>query len=93
MNRPQLKVKSFEIRKRLMYEAWEKVQANGGAPGVDAVRIQDFAANERANLYKLWICRVQDYGERAPPEVSRGWSGCLKLSEDSACLETLKEDK
>ena len=54
MNRPQLKVKSFEIRKRLIYEAWEKVQANSGAPGVDAVSIQDFAAKERANLYKLW---------------------------------------
>ena len=54
MNRPQLKVKSFEIRKRLIYEAWEKVQANRGAPGVGAVRIQEFAANERANLYKLW---------------------------------------
>ena len=50
----RLKVKSFEIRKRLIYEAWEKVQANRGAPGVDAVRIHEFAAKERANLYKLW---------------------------------------
>jgi hypothetical protein len=33
---PQLKVKSFDISKRLVYEAWMKVQENGGAPGVDA---------------------------------------------------------
>jgi len=36
------KVKSFEIDKRLVHEAWMKVQANGGAPGVDAVSIGGF---------------------------------------------------
>ena len=54
MKRPQLKGKSFEIPKRLIYEAWGKVQTNRGAPGVDAVSIPEFAVNERANLYKLW---------------------------------------
>ena len=52
--RPEPKVKSFEINKRLIYGAWEKVRANGGAPGVDAVSIERFAAAERDNLYKLW---------------------------------------
>jgi retron-type reverse transcriptase len=47
-------VKSFEIPKRLVFEAWKKVQANGGAPGVDAVSIERFADDERDNLYKLW---------------------------------------
>jgi retron-type reverse transcriptase len=47
-------VKSFEIRKRLVYEAWQRVQANGGAPGVDAVSIERFAGKEASNLYKLW---------------------------------------
>jgi retron-type reverse transcriptase len=51
---PQLKVKSFDISKRLVYEAWMKVQENGGAPGVDAVSIERFADNERGNLYRLW---------------------------------------
>ncbi len=52
--RPKPKVKSFEIPKRLIYEAWEKVRANKGAPGVDAVSIAEFGNEERDNLYKLW---------------------------------------
>jgi RNA-directed DNA polymerase len=48
------KVKSFEIDKRLVYEAWMKVQANGGASGVDAVSIGGFREAQRDNLYKLW---------------------------------------
>jgi RNA-directed DNA polymerase len=54
MDGPQLGVKSFEIRKRLVYEAWMKVQTNGGAPGVDTVSIDRFGENEADNLYKLW---------------------------------------
>ena len=34
---PEPKVKSFEIDKRLIVEAWEKVRANNGAPGVDTI--------------------------------------------------------
>ena len=54
MGGPRSAVKSFDIAKRLVYEAWEKVRANGGAPGVDAVSIIGFAADEGNNLYKLW---------------------------------------
>jgi retron-type reverse transcriptase len=54
MGRPKPKVKSFDIPKRLIVEAWEKVQANGGAPGVDAVSITMFQSDVRNNLYKLW---------------------------------------
>jgi RNA-directed DNA polymerase len=54
MERSQPKVKSFEIRKRLVYEAWMKVRANRGAPGVDAVSIDRFQEREADNLYKLW---------------------------------------
>ena len=51
---PEPKVKSFEIDKRLIVEAWEKVRANNGAPGVDAVGIGLFAEQLRDNLYRLW---------------------------------------
>jgi hypothetical protein len=52
--RSKPKVKSFDISKRLVFESWEKVRDNRGAPGVDAVSITDFAAKEKNNLYKLW---------------------------------------
>ena len=51
---PEPKVKSFEIDKRLIVEAWEKVRANNGAPGVDAVGIGLFQEQLRDNLYRLW---------------------------------------
>jgi retron-type reverse transcriptase len=47
-------VKSFEIDKRLIVEAWEKVRAIDGAPGVDAIGIGLFQERLRGNLYKLW---------------------------------------
>ncbi len=51
---PGPRVKSFEIDKRLIVEAWEKVRANNGAPGVDAVSTGLFAEQLKDNLYKLW---------------------------------------
>lgn len=45
------KVKSFDISKRSVFQAWEKVCDNAGAPGVDAIKFQ---AEETNNLYKLW---------------------------------------
>jgi RNA-directed DNA polymerase len=52
--RPRPEVKPFEIGKRLIVEAWKKVRANKGAPGVDAVSIGLFEQQWRDNLYKLW---------------------------------------
>jgi hypothetical protein len=48
--RPEPKVKSSVIGKRLIVEAWEKVRANNGAPGVDAVGIGLFQERLRDNL-------------------------------------------
>ncbi len=33
VSEPKLNVKSFDISKRLVFQAWEKVQSNAGAPG------------------------------------------------------------
>jgi RNA-directed DNA polymerase len=52
--RSRPKTKSFEIPKRLVFEAWEKVRANQGAPGVEAVSIAEFQQRESDNLYRLW---------------------------------------
>ena len=52
--RPEPKVKSFEIGKRLIVEAREKVRADNGAPGADAVGIGLFQEQLRDNLYRLW---------------------------------------
>ncbi|MGC1954291.1 MAG: group II intron reverse transcriptase/maturase [Gammaproteobacteria bacterium] len=54
MGRANPTVKSFEISKRLVYEAWKKVRANSGAPGVDAVSTSTFEKREGDSLYKLW---------------------------------------
>jgi RNA-directed DNA polymerase len=54
MGRANPTVKSFEIPKRLVYEAWKKVRANSGAPGVDAVSTSMFESREGDSLYKLW---------------------------------------
>jgi hypothetical protein len=52
--RPEPEVKSSVIGKRLIVEAWEKVRADNGAPGVDAIGIGLFAGQLRDNLFKLW---------------------------------------
>jgi RNA-directed DNA polymerase len=46
--------KPFEISKRAVWEAWEKVRANKGASGVDGVSIEEFESDLKNNLYKIW---------------------------------------
>jgi RNA-directed DNA polymerase len=51
---PRPEAKPFEIPKRLIYDAWKRVAANQGAPGVDKESIQVYQRNLGGNLYKLW---------------------------------------
>jgi RNA-directed DNA polymerase len=59
--------KPFEISKRSVWEAWEKVRANKGAPGVDGESIADFERDLRGNLYKIW--NRMSSGTYFPPPV------------------------
>jgi len=59
--------KPFEISKWAVQEAWEKVKANKGAPGVDEVTIEAFEADLKNNLYKVW--NRMSSGSYFPPPV------------------------
>jgi RNA-directed DNA polymerase len=59
--------KSFEISKREVWEAWEKVKSNKGAPGVDGCSIADFEKDLKNNLYRVW--NRMSSGSYFPPAV------------------------
>jgi len=59
--------KPFSISRQLVWEAWLLVRANHGAAGVDNESIQDYEANLRENLYKLW--NRMSSGSYFPPPV------------------------
>jgi RNA-directed DNA polymerase len=59
--------KSFEISKWEVWEAYEKVKANKGAPGVDGCSIEDFEKDLRNNLYRIW--NRMSSGSYFPPPV------------------------
>jgi len=59
--------KPFEISKREVWEAWEKVKGNKGAPGVDGCSIADFETDLKNNLHKVW--NRMSSGSYLPPPV------------------------
>jgi group II intron reverse transcriptase/maturase len=59
--------KSFGISKQEVWEAYERVKANKGAPGVDKCSIEDFESDLKNNLYKIWN-RLSS-GSYFPPPV------------------------
>lgn len=46
--------KSFDISKRVVFEAFRRVRANRGAAGVDGQSIEEFEQDLKGNLFKLW---------------------------------------
>jgi group II intron reverse transcriptase/maturase len=68
MTEPKSKVKkSFSIEKRVVWEAWQQVKANQGAPGVDEESVAEFERNLEGNLYVLW--NRMSSGSYMPPPV------------------------
>jgi len=59
--------KPFDISKQEVWEAWEKVRAKKGAPGVDGCSIEDFEADLKNQLYKVW--NRMSSGSYFPPPV------------------------
>jgi RNA-directed DNA polymerase len=59
--------KPFEISKALVWEAFQRVKANGGSAGVDGESIEEFEKSLGDNLYKLWNRMVS--GSYFPPPV------------------------
>jgi group II intron reverse transcriptase/maturase len=64
---PKSAVKPFAISKWEVQEAYETVKANGGAPGVDGRSIEDFEADLKNNLYRVW--NRMSSGSYFPPPV------------------------
>ena len=59
--------KSLDISKQEVWDAWLKVKANKGAPGMDGQSIEDFEADLKGNLYKIW--NRMSSGSYFPPPV------------------------
>ena len=69
----------FVIPKRLVWEAFQRVKANGGSAGVDQESIETFESKLGDNLYKLWS-RMESGSyfsaagqSRSDPEEKRGY--------------------
>jgi RNA-directed DNA polymerase len=60
-------VKPFDISKREVWEAYEKVKANRGASGVDGVGLAEFETDLKGNLYLIW--NRMSSGSYFPPPV------------------------
>ena len=79
--------KPFQIPKALVWEAFKRVKANGGAAGVDKESIEMFEGKLSDNLYKVWnrLCS----GSYFPPPVR----GCahseeIRWSADAGCANS-----
>ena len=59
--------KPFDISKWEVWQAYEKVKANKGAPGVDGVDLAGFETDLQGNLYKIW--NRMSSGSYFPPAV------------------------
>ncbi|MBB2926674.1 group II intron reverse transcriptase/maturase [Paraburkholderia silvatlantica] len=74
--------KPYHIAKRVVWEAYQLVRANGGAAGVDDETIAMFEQNLSGNLYKLWN-RMSSGSYFPPPvrqvEIPKAKGGTRKL--------------
>ncbi|HCU51802.1 MAG TPA: group II intron reverse transcriptase/maturase, partial [Micromonosporaceae bacterium] len=67
MSESKSPAKPFEISKQLVWQAYLRVKANKGAPGVDGQSIEDFEKDLKDNLFKVW--NRMSSGSYFPPPV------------------------
>ncbi len=67
MSKTKSTEKSFDIPKRLVWEAYQRVKDNKGAPGVDGCSIEEFEKDLVGNLYRIW--NRMSSGSYFPPPV------------------------
>src|SRR4029453_18440781 len=67
MGELKLSGKPFEISKMEVWEAYRQVKANKGAAGVDGVTLEEFEADLKNNLYRIW--NRMSSGSYFPPPV------------------------
>ena len=60
-------VKPYDISKQAVWEAYRKVAANKGAPGVDEVTLGEFESDLKNGLYEVW--NRMSSGSYFPPPV------------------------
>jgi RNA-directed DNA polymerase len=63
----KLDAKPFTIPKQSVWEAYQRVKANNGAPGVDDQSLAEFETDLKGNLYKIW--NRMSSGSYFPPPV------------------------
>ncbi|MGI5487966.1 group II intron reverse transcriptase/maturase [Microtetraspora malaysiensis] len=54
MDKLKSQAKPFDISKWEVWDAYQEVKANQGAPGVDRQSIEEFEEDLQNNLYKIW---------------------------------------
>ena len=59
--------KPFDIPKQMVWEAYRRVAANKGAPGVDGQALAEFESDLKNNLYRVW--NRMSSGSYFPPPV------------------------
>jgi hypothetical protein len=59
--------KPYQIPKRLVWEAYQRVKANRGAAGIDGETLAAFEKDLKSNLYKIW--NRMSSGSYFPPPV------------------------
>jgi group II intron reverse transcriptase/maturase len=62
-----IEAKPFPISKQLVWDAYRRVKANDGAPGVDGQTVEDFECDLKNNLYRIW--NRMSSGTYFPPPV------------------------